>query len=287
MTQTLISKPFVSYLTYAELVGRLLPATRELWFIALDGALLWSNESAREHTPPDAEQLAVLGEGCGLLDQGQPVAAFPVRHVSTVLARLVLVLVPLAEESTEQALRRTEATLAPVCQCLGRELAHARVAVRHLSSVEPTAEMEWLLSMSAELRSTTDEAAATEKLLAAAVECLNVSCSALLIPERQLNLTHASHVLGSAEAVAACARFAPQLLRAVKDRAGPVLASRTVQGKAGAVRHEIIAVPIARQKVNVAGVIAFFRPAVRGEFSRRELSLARHVAQQISVVLEH
>src|SRR6266404_2428209 len=185
MTQTLISKPFVSYLTYAELVGRLLPATRELWFIALDGALLWSNESAREHTPPDAEQL------------------------------------------TEQALRRTEATLAPVCQCLGRELAHARVAVRHLSSVEPTAEMEWLLSMSAELRSTTDEAAATEKLLAAAVECLNVSCSALLIPERQLNLTHASHVLGSAEAVAACARFAPQLLRAVKDRAGPVLASRT------------------------------------------------------------
>jgi EAL domain-containing protein (putative c-di-GMP-specific phosphodiesterase class I) len=150
--------------------------------------------------------------------------------------------------------------------------------------VEATAELEWLLGASSHLHADT---AAIKRLLATAVEEMNVAFGALTVPTKQVSVTYASRTLRDADSAHAYRQAHPYVMVYMQRHAAPLVANHPPCGALGMPPVcKIMAAPIAVRRDKPVGVLAFCKPISQPDFSRRELNLARRIARMLEWLLD-
>jgi diguanylate cyclase (GGDEF)-like protein len=249
-----------------------------------------TGESIFPITP--AEYAAVLV----LHNKGTTVAATRNHGTATsgAVAGICLLTLQVPPGAPPPALETLHAQLDPALVCVGRELAHVALSVEHSRlPQEDAAELDWLFEVSA-LAPTVDGSALHDhsellsRMMAASVEHLGCVLGALLVPERHLRLLHAGKAGPAGSSEEALTALEWPLLTWVRRNNRPMLVN---DGRAaGPLRLRpalrLLAVPVAGHTMAFKGTLVFLRSMDDPEFTRAQLSLAKHLSRYICTLLE-
>lgn len=275
--------------SYVELVERLVPATRAVGFFDRSGQCCGCSHDAlrnelealalrcMEKTPP-----AAAGR---ILSNGLLVAALPVQHEGRLVGALSVALTKETNQAAEALLASARAALQPVANVVAPVLQSATRPTKTQVLTERTEELEWLFSITAQLRSGSTECAAIEHLLAAAVERMQASFGGIAIPEKRISVTHGDS-LATPDATLAYQSAHPHLMRFVQRRRRPLLINTPPPQRPDLAHVRLLALPLELRHGAVAGLIAFLRPISDPPFGRRQTYLGRHIARQVSAMLD-
>jgi diguanylate cyclase (GGDEF)-like protein len=276
-----------NFSAYSELITGLLTGVSAVAFFRPNGRCQWiSEKSAGLKLKLAASETLRTGRSNRHLDSDEFVTfALPLRSRHEILGVLALTLSQADSDTWDMTVDRVEATLKPVITVLTNELGARPPEPKSKVLTERTEELEWLFSITSELRSGSSDTA-VEQLLEAAVERIEASYGGLAIPEKRLNLTFASPSRGSPGAAVAYQQTHPHLMNLIQRQRKPLILNKPPAGADGAHHQKILALPVTSQHGKITGFIAFFKGAADPDFGRRAQYLGRHIARQIGALLD-
>jgi len=283
------------FASYAQLTRVLLPETKGISL--LDGTLTLLGHAG----PIDPKALTSWVDSLGwkgkgsrapafsTLRRGHRITALPLERTDGSLVGVFCVEEPVTEpvNLTPKSLRALELKLKPVLDSLHRELAAARPdrsRVRTLT--ERTAELEWLFSITAKLRGSSDDRRVIEELLSAATERLKSSFGVLLVPDRRLCIEHARDADHAPLLREAWQQTRAHLVTWADRRRRPLVINSSGKAPKKVARCKILCVPIIRDNGRVMGLLAFFNPSDASDYESRHTFLARHLGRQAAGLIE-
>lgn len=280
------------FASYGELARILLPTARRLALYDSNGGLEWSQGEARNH---DRALGALLQEyipgNClepklAQLSDFSIAIALPVLLDSKLIA-LLLAQLPLQEDQSERRLLHdTLSSVAPLLDCLSRELSQmGRKALKSATLTERTEELKWLFAVTESLHSNSNDPRAVSQLMGAAVERMKCCFGAAVVPEHGIDLIYESLVHIEIQAAGVFERSRPYFTNFIQRRKEPLLANKLCGG-AHMPPFKLLLVPIQPHKDKTIGFVAFLKQAGKPNFGRRQLFLARHIGHQIGSLLE-
>jgi|HubBroStandDraft_5_1064220.scaffolds.fasta_scaffold01988_4 diguanylate cyclase (GGDEF)-like protein len=148
-----------------------------------------------------------------------------------------------------------------------------------------TSELEWLLSATAETPDAIAAASSMPHLLAAAVDHIECAFGAILLPERQLDLTYESRSTIDADSVAAFRHALPFMTSYIQRHAQPLVVD-TARLHGGTIPLcKIMALPIFGRTHVVSGLLAFIKPRAAPDFGQRQKVLGQQIARQVETLV--
>lgn len=180
------------------------------------------------------------------------------------------------------AARAVAGTLGPLFECMEHDLSSSRRARSRIRSLAArTADLEWLLDLSADARSARAGPEVLRSLLEHAVRRLDAELAVLCVPRRNI-LARAARAGSSSPPPLAKAweETRPHLLTWVHRQKRPLILNRPSSRLCAVTPCKLLCVPIAPAQGAAVGLMVFYRtPDARG-FVGREIHLARHLGRQ-------
>lgn len=277
-----------NYPSYDSLIRGLIAGVQVVGFFRPDGKCDWiSAKKAGMNLMLLAKEVLRTGRGVRNIEAEESMSfALPLRGKNGIVGIVGLTVSTSDSDNWDMTLERIETALQPVVTVLSHELAARVAAPKTKVLTERTEELEWLFSVTAELRSGSSDSAAVEQLLRAAVERMKASYGGLAVTEKRLNVTYASPKHADPTAPIAYAQAHPHLMSFVQRQKKSMVINKPASGRANLHSHKIMAVPILTQSGKVAGLLAFFKPSDDADFARREQYLGRHIARQVGALLD-
>jgi diguanylate cyclase (GGDEF)-like protein len=288
--------PWGSFEPYVQLVRSLLPRATSVSLFDATGAMRWSSETT---TGPDfynlvEDALAVGGprpQGPGLLrmsDGNLPVYLFWIRDEAEELIGIVAVTCKQngSQESEAQEFSFKHALLRPVLECLRRDLL-SRAAIDQLSRTVTSRDrdLELLLADGSGDRPTGDGADELKGILKQAIEHVNCSTAALIVPDKSIAmLRSATNRPADMQLVA---RAHKQLLSMAQARREPVIVNKLAPNSTmGILPYKILSCGLRSGAGKTIGVLALFREDLGEPFGEREARLTEILARKAVSLIE-
>ena len=276
--------PWGSFEPYVQLVRSLLPRASSVSLFDATGAMRWSSETT---TGPDfhnlVEDALTSGgprpQGPGMmrmLDGTQPVYLFWIRDEAEELTGIVAVMCKqqngtAESEATEFSFKH--ALLRPVLECLRRDLL-SRAAIDQLSRTVTSRDrdLELLLADGTADRPTGDGADELKGILKQAIEHVNCSTAALIVPDKSIAMLRSA--TNRAADMQLVARAHKQLLSMAQARREPVIINKMAPNSAmGILPYKILSCALRSGAGKTMGVLALFREDLGEPFGEREARL--------------
>jgi diguanylate cyclase (GGDEF)-like protein len=288
--------PWGSFEPYVQLVRSLLPRASGVSLFDATGAMRWASETT---TGPDfhslVEDALTAGgprpQGPGLLrmlDGNLPVYLFWIRNEAEELIGIVAVTCKQNgnAESEAQEFSFKHALLRPVLECLRRDLL-SRAAIDHLSRTVTSRDrdLELLLADGSADRPTGDGADELKGILQQAIEHVNCSTAALIVPDKSIAmLRSATNRPADMQLVA---RAHKQLLSMAQARREPVIVNKLAPNSTmGILPYKILSCALRSGAGKTIGVLALFREDLGEPFGDREARLTEILARKAVSLIE-
>ncbi len=301
---------------HAQVIERLVPGIRTVAFFDARGRPL------RVHGPVPPAQVrlqvrsvltsAATGSGCRPNGAMLPVTASeraasfvlyaasgtggPNRTASPV-AGVCLIVFHVAAGGECPPVETLQARLEPVLACVGDHLAqYAAESTRGFVAHEGVRDLEWLYELTSPgpNRGTSqphsDRGERLAELVGASVAHLECALGALVVPERHLRIIRTAEAGYGAED--ALRRLAPPVLSWVQNKNRPLVVNKTTTWNRGAAARgaplavRLLAVPVNGHGRVPAGALMLLRPEDAPEFTRRDLSLVKHLGRHVASMFE-
>jgi diguanylate cyclase (GGDEF)-like protein len=278
------------FVAYGELIVRLLPSSQAAGIFGANAEVLWQSSPMLHAGLGQSLTTALQGKRPLQLDGPRHSTIFilPLIHAEKAVGAIAVTVAAGQHAhsiSHASSISNITALLKPVIAVVTHEL-HARPRSRRSQELtERTQELEWLFTVTSELRADSNDTAAVEQLLTAAMERMGAVFGGIAIPEKRLNLTHSAR--GQTDfARLAYEKAHPHLMQYVQRQNKPLLLNSSGSGQAELRACKLLAIPLASQAGKVIGLMAFIKSASAVDFGRREQYLGRHVARQIGTLLD-
>jgi diguanylate cyclase (GGDEF)-like protein len=291
-----IPDPWDSFEPYVQLVRSLLPRATSVSLFDASGGMRWSSETT---TGPDFHSLVENAleaggprpQGPGLLrmlDGNLPVYLFWVRDDVEELVGIVAVVCRQAgtPDSETQEFSFKHALLRPVLECLRRDLL-SRAAIDQLNRtvISRDRDLELLLADGAADRPAGDGADELKGILKQAIEHVNCSTVALIVPDKSIAmLRSATNRPADTQLVARAHR---QLLAMAQTRREPVIINKLAPNSTmGILPYKILSCPLRSGAGKTMGVLALFREDLGQPFGDRDARLTEILARKAVSLIE-
>lgn len=288
--------PWGSFEPYVQLVRSLLPRAFSVSLFDAAGAMRWSSETT---TGPDFYSLvedAVTSSGTRpqgpglvkMLDGGQLVYLFWMRDEAEELIGIVAVMCRQSgtAESEVQEFSFKHALLRPVLECLRRDLL-SRAAIDQLNRTVTSRDrdLELLLADGSAERPTGDAADELKGILKQAIEHVNCTTAALIVPDKSIAmLRSATNRPADMQLVA---RAHKQLLSMAQARREPVIVNKLAPNSTmGILPYKILSCALRSGAGKTIGVLALFREDLGEPFGDREARLTEILARKAVSLIE-
>jgi diguanylate cyclase (GGDEF)-like protein len=224
-----------------------------------------------------------------MLDGTQPVYLFWMRDEAEELSGIVAVMCKqqhgtAESEATEFSFKH--ALLRPVLECLRRDLL-SRAAIDQLSRTVTSRDrdLELLLADGTADRPTGDGADELKGILKQAIEHVNCSTAALIVPDKSIAmLRSATNRVADMQLVA---RAHKQLLSMAQARREPVIINKMAPNSAmGILPYKILSCALRSGAGKTMGVLALFREDLGEPFGEREARLTEILARKAVALIE-
>jgi diguanylate cyclase (GGDEF)-like protein len=297
---------------YADITVAMFPRTRAVSFFDAAATVLWSRGPA----PPPPLQAAVMRVlsggvtgGVVTVPLGGSLAAYVLPAIvdqKPVGACSVVIAGGSGKNEPAPPSNQVGQMLGPVMNLLGRSLVEARGTADPATASprapaaasgdeggdgedatlsDRTRELEWLIDLTADQGGGADNNAILTRVLRAAIERMGCTLSAVLMPDRQVNLVvHAGNAADS-DAHRLLARLRASLLHATFEQQRVVVVNQLADRAGERMPFKVIAVPVLGGSGKVSGVLVFLRPVEKSNFERRHLYLCKHLSSQVATLL--
>jgi len=288
--------PWSSFEPYVQLVRSLLPRATSVSLFDAAGAMRWSSETT---TGPDfyslvEDALTAAGprpQGPGLvrmLDGNLPVYLFWIRDETEELIGIVAVMCRQngTSESDGQEFSFKHALLRPVLECLRRDLlSHAAIEQLSRTVTSRDRDLELLLADGCADRPTGDGADELKGILKQAIEHVDCSTAALIVPDKSIAmLRSATNRPADMQLVA---RVHKQLLSMAQARREPVIINKLAPNSTmGILPYKILSCALRSGAGKAMGVLALFREDLGQPFGDREARLTEILARKAVSLIE-
>src|SRR5882757_3846301 len=288
--------PWSSFEPYVQLVRSLLPRATSVSLFDAAGAMRWSSETT---TGPDfyslvEDALTAAGprpQGPGLvrmLDGNLPVYLFWIRDETEELIGIVAVMCRQngTSESDGQEFSFKHALLRPVLECLRRDLlSHAAIEQLSRTVTSRDRALELLLADGCADRPTGDGADELKGILKQAIEHVDCSTAALIVPDKSIAmLRSATNRPADMQLVARAHR---QLLSMAQTRREPVIINKLAPNSTmGILPYKILSCPLRSGAGKTMGVLALFREDLGPPFGDRDARLTEILARKAVSLIE-
>jgi diguanylate cyclase (GGDEF)-like protein len=288
--------PWGSFEPYVQLVRSLLPRATSVSLFDATGAMRWSSETT---TGPDffslvEEAVSTAGprpQGPGLqrmLDGNLPVYLFWIRDEAEELIGIVAVMCRHngTPESESAEFSFKHALLRPVLECLRRDLL-SRAAIEHLSRTVDSRDrdLELLLADGSGDRPAGDGADELKGILKQAIEHINCSTVALIVPDKSIAMLRS--VTNRPADMQLVARAHKQLLSMAQARREPVIVNKLAPNSVmGVLPYKILSCALRSGAAKTIGVLALFREDSGEPFGDREARLTEILARKAVALIE-
>lgn len=289
--------PWGSFEPYVQLVRSLLPRANSVSLFDASGTMRWSSETT---TGPDfytlIEDALTSGgprpQGPGMLrmlDGALPVYLFWIRDEAEELTGIVAVMCKqqngtAESEATEFSFKH--ALLRPVLECLRRDLL-SRAAIEQLSRTVTSRDrdLELLLADGTADRPTGDGADELKGILKQAIEHVNCSTAALIVPDKSIAMLRSA--TNRAADMQLVARAHKQLLAMAQARREPVIINKLAPNSTmGVLPYKILSCALRSGAGKTMGVLALFREDLGEPFAEREARLTEILARKAVALIE-
>ena len=301
---------------HAQVIERLVPGVRAVAFFGARGKLL----RGRDPVPLSQVQLQVrsvlkstaIGSGRRPLNAILPVsaseraAAFVLyagsgtrgaKPLAPPVAGVCLVIFHIASGGDCPSVATLQAQLEPALACVGDHLArYAGESTRGFAAHDGVRDLAWLYEVTSPVlnrgtsQSRSDRGERLAELVGASVAHLECVLGALVVPESHLRIIRTAEVASGAED--ALRRLAPPILSWIQNKNRPLVVNKTTTWNRGAAARgaplavRLLAVPVIGHGRVPAGALMLLRPEGAPEFTRRHLSLVKHLGRHVASVLE-
>ncbi len=301
---------------HAQVIERLVPGVRAVAFFGARGKLL----RGRDPVPLSQVQLQVrsvlkstaIGSGRRPLNAILPVsaseraAAFVLyagsgtrgaKPLAPPVAGVCLVIFHIASGGDCPSVATLQAQLEPALACVGDHLArYAGESTRGFAAHDGVRDLAWLYEVTSPVlnrgtsQSRSDRGERLAELVGASVAHLDCALGALVVPQGPLRIVRTAEAADGAED--ALRHLAAPVLSWVQNKHRPLVVNKTTAWNRGAaargaaVAVRVLAVPVHSHASRPAGALMLLRPADAPEFTRRHLSLAKHLSRYIASWLE-
>ena len=301
---------------HAEVIERLVPAVRAVAFFDARGRPL------RGRGPVLLSQVRLqvrsvlkstaIGSGRRPLTAILPLTAFErsaafllyagsgtggVRRTPPPVVGVCLVVFHVADGTECPSVETLQAQLEAALACVGEHLArYAGETTQGFAAHEGVRDLEWLLEVT---ESPPEQGAPQahckrgerlEKLVAVSVAHLECGLGALVVPERRLRIVRTAEAADGTEDT--LRHLGPPVLSWIQNKNRPLVVNRTATWNRGAAAKSapltvrLLAVPVNGHGRVPAGALMLLRPEDAPEFTRRELSLVKHLGRHVASLLE-
>ena len=299
---------------HAQVIERLVPTARAVAFFDAQGkplrchgsvpltqvrlqvrSVLKSTATEAGRRPIDAllpisatERAAAL-----VLYAGEP---FALKRMSRLVMGVCLIVFHASSGEECLPVEALKAQLSPALACVGDYL--AKCSVTHTPEVPPekeTSDLEWLLEVTpVPLRNDSERPTARGerlvKLVVTSVERLQCALGAVVVPDRHLRIVRIGK--GSDDLEDALRHLESPILRWVRTKNRSMVVNKAMPRRNDAaamnarVPVRVLAVPVDGHTRAPAGALILMRSVDVPEFTRHELSLARHMGRYVACLLE-
>jgi diguanylate cyclase (GGDEF)-like protein len=294
--EPLPGRPGERFAPHVRLVRVLVPRASSVAMFGPAGELLWSTDPT---TGPDLLNIvddALLAAGSEpqspgqmrLLEGGLPVYICPLRDDTQRLLALVAVVCRARAEKASQEFSLAYPLLAPVLECMRRELI-MRATIDELNDTVGGLDKDLTLlricSSSEEGPISPDGASELQTLLQQTIEHLHACTGALLVPERNVMLVRTVGEL------APDARFLMRahrrLLMQAQAHRGPAITNETQSAATpDALPYRVLCCPLRSRAGRFIGVLALLREASADGYTERDAQVAEILARKAIGVIE-
>jgi diguanylate cyclase (GGDEF)-like protein len=177
--------------------------------------------------------------------------------------------------------------LKPLLDCVHRDLAAAVPARGKLKDLtERTAELEWLFSVTSNLKGAVDDQKIIQELLSASTERLHCVLGILHIPDKHLTVKFEADRAAALKLWPAWTQMQSHLLSWVQRRKRPLLSNGAGSSSTKIIRCKVLCVPVVRESGPVVGALTFYNPPEAPDFLQRHAFLAQHIGRQAASIVE-
>ena len=301
---------------HAEVIERLVPAVRALAFFDARGRPL------RSRGPVALSQVRLqvrsvlkstaIGSGRRSVDAILPITATE-RAAAFVLyagsgtcgdhrtppsvVGVCLVVFHVAAGADPPSLEALHTQLEPALACLADHLTgYTEGSTRGPPTAEGLRDLEWLFEITSPTPQRGASLAASDRrerlarVVGAAVTHLECALGALAVPQGQMRIVRTAETADGIED--ALRHLEPPVLSWVQNKIRPVVVNKTTTWNRGAgprgtpLAVRVLAVPVNSHASRPAGALMLLRPAEAPEFTRRHLSLVKHLGRHVASWLE-
>jgi len=289
-------QPGARFEPYVRLVRALLPRTSCVAMFGPGGELQWSSETM---TGPDLLNLvedALAGAGANadspgqlrLLEGNQPVYLCALRGEAQQLLALLAVVCRGTEGQKNQDFSFAAALLAPVLECLRRELV-ARATIDELSGAVGGLDKDLNLLIAhggdEQPAAGADGANELQPLLQQTIEHLRARMGALLIPEKSVMLVRSA--AGTPPDTQFLMRAHRRLLALAQSQREPLILNETLSAAVpDSFPYRVLCCPLHSRAGRSMGVLALMRDAGADPYSERDAHMAQILARKAIGVIE-
>jgi len=177
--------------------------------------------------------------------------------------------------------------LKPLLDCVHRDLAAAVPARTKLKDLtERTAELEWLFSVTSNLKGAVDDRRIIDELLAASTDRLRCALGILYIPEKHLTVKFERDPAVAQVLWPAWSQMQAHLLSWVQRQKRPLMSNGAGNGPKNIIRCKVLCVPVVRESGPTVGALIFYNPPEAPDFQQRHAFLAQHIGRQAASIVE-
>ena len=209
-----------------------------------------------------------------------------------------LIVFDVAAGTDPPPLETLQAQLEPALACVGDHLArYTNGTAQASSAVQGLRDLEWLFEVTEPAaprggsRDPSDRGERLARLVVASVAHLECVLGALVVPERHLRIVRTAEAAYGTEDV--LRHLEPPVLSWVQNKNRPMVVNKTTTWNPGTASREaslavrLLAVPVNSSHASgPAGALMLLRPADAPEFTRRHLSLVKHLGRHVGRWLE-
>jgi diguanylate cyclase (GGDEF)-like protein len=177
--------------------------------------------------------------------------------------------------------------LRPLLDCIHRDFAAeipARTRVQTLT--ERSAELEWLFTVTSNLKGAVDDRKVLQELLVQSTSRLKSALGVLHVPDKRLTVKCENDKDAAGSLLEAWSQTREHLITWAQRQNRPLVVNSV--GSAGKTisRCKVLCVPVVRETGRVIGVLAFYNLPGAANYSSRPVFLARHIGRQAASIVE-
>jgi diguanylate cyclase (GGDEF)-like protein len=177
--------------------------------------------------------------------------------------------------------------LRPLLECIRRDLAaEIPTPSRVQTLTERSAELEWLFTVTSNLKGAVDDRKVLQELLAQSTSRLKSALGVLYVPDKRLTVKCENDVEAAAPLLEAWSQTREHLFAWVQRQSRPLVINSVGRGGKNISRCKVLCVPVVRETGRVIGVLAFYNLAAASNYSSRQVFLARHIGRQAASIVE-